>query len=128
MTDRVSIDDAGSVGRTVRRLGRLADDLADTATETATAVDHIAGVARSLAPRRSGSLARSIRPAGPGEVAATAAHAGPIERGVGPRPGLRGPHNIPAARYMAGAAERTAPAVLNTFTAAAETKLGKVAK
>ena len=126
MTDRLAVEDNGAIARALRSLDKLPGDLADTTTAARQAGEHVAGLARAAAPRRTGGLARSIRAAGPGEVTATARHAGPIERGVGPRPGQRGPHNITPARYMADAADQAGPAVLDTFTAAADKKLRKV--
>jgi hypothetical protein len=85
-------------------LGQLKRDLPDVAPPEAAQI--IGTAAKSRAPRRTGRLASSFSSsAGNGRVSISfgAPYAGPINFGVGPRAGLRGPHNIAATRFLTGA-------------------------
>lgn len=97
-----------------RTLAAAGSDLSGPAFTQAVAAAGVmlADAARGRAPRRSGALAGSIRPAPGGRpgvaagvaVVAGIAYAAPVEYGVGPRPGLRGGHNIRPRRYLAAGA------------------------
>ena len=101
--DGVSVEVRG-VDRLSASLHALKSDLADLAPADAARV--IGTAAQSRAPRRTGRLAGSFSSsAGSGTVSIRfgVAYAGPLNFGVGPRSGLRGPHNIPATRFLTGA-------------------------
>jgi hypothetical protein len=107
---------ASSLRRVVARLQRMQASHAAIGTE-------LVNLAGARVPNRSGrstgALRRSIRAdAQPLAVivTATAGHAGAIEYGVGPRAGLRGPHNIAPGRYMAGARDRAAGVAVDRLT------------
>ena len=70
----------------------------------------LAAAGARYAPRRSGALAGSHHPLATdttAELEVTAAYAGPIRYGVGPRAGLRGPHNIVARDWLGEAVSST---------------------
>lgn len=78
----IQLEGADTFRRTLAQAGR---DLADLDAENATVSRLVAGAARGLAPRRTGTLAGSI--SGDGDratatVTATAGHARPIHAGV----------------------------------------------
>ena len=91
-------------------LHRLADDVQQLAPPQAGQLIGTEAVMR--APKRSGRLAASFGlEAGPGEqlLSFGVVYAGPVHFGVGPRPGMRGPHNIRRNPYLFGAIDSTAP-------------------
>ena len=107
-----------------------ADRLAATSAAAARAMAHgfgggeadagrtVAAAVRGRTPRRSGRLASTVVADG-GQVSAATSYAGAVEFGVGPRAGLRGGHNIRAARYMRGGMAAASPAVVAAVAARA---------
>lgn len=92
----------------------------------------VGATAASNAPRSSGMLAASWRPGaqkaqavvrfgGSGVPYANAAH-----WGSGPRPGLRGPHNMPRTLFATSAASDTEPTWSGWYFDELNKKLGKV--
>ena len=124
--DAVRVEVEG-LPRLTASLDALKGDLADIAPPDA--AQTIGNAARSRAPRRSGRLAGSMSStAGRGVVAVTfgAPHAGPLNFGVGPRVGLRGPHNIPATLFLTGAVSDTAKAWIGAYEKAAQSAADNV--
>ncbi len=80
-------------------------------------------VARALpnVPVRTGRLKASVRGGGTARQAigraggAKVPYAAAIHWGVGPRPGLRGPHNIPRRPFLTDAAARVEPQVVGRY-------------
>lgn len=113
--------------RLTATLGRLPGDLAEIAPPEAARI--IGTGAQQRAPKRTGRLAASMSStAGDGRVSVTfgAPHAGPLNFGVGPRPGLRGPHNIRATRFLTGTVSDRASAWMETYRDAAQDAADKV--
>lgn len=113
--DAVSIEIEG-LDRLTASLGALKGDLADIAPADAGAV--IGAAAKARAPKQTGRLASSFSSsASKGVVKVTfgAEYAGPINFGVGPRSGLRGPHNIAATRFLTGSVKDTTDAWLQAY-------------
>lgn len=89
-------------------LSRFARQLVNLAPEKVVSI--IGRVAQQRAPKRTGRLAASFSgQTGPGEqlLKFGAEYAAPIHFGVGPRTGLRGPHNIRPNPYLFGAVDET---------------------
>lgn len=108
-------------------LGRMEHDLADIAPPEAGQI--IGSAAQARAPKRTGRLASSMSSsAGDGKVSVTfgVVYAGPINFGVGPRPGLRGPHNIRATRFLTGAVSDRESAWVETYKDAAQDAANRV--
>lgn len=108
-------------------LGQLARALPDVAPAEAARI--IGQVARMNAPKRTGRLASSWAPddsAGVLGLSFGAAHAAPIHWGVGPRPGLRGPHNIRPSRYLIDAIEATRAQWVGEYQQEIQNEIGKV--
>jgi hypothetical protein len=121
-----SIDGLDNLNRTLDGFVRDLDDL-DTAAQSAG--NTVLNLARGKAPRRTGRLASSGFVDVDGSNASigfSAPHAAPIEFGVGPRAGLRGPHNITPRRFLSSAFTDAEPAVLDDYEAAVTAALGKV--
>lgn len=124
--DAVEIEIQG-LERLTASLGQLKRDLADIAPDDAARI--IGTAAKARAPKRTGRLASSFSSdAGNGVVSVSfsAAHAGPLNFGVGPRTGLRGPHNIAATRFLTGAVKDTQSAWLNAYAEDIDDKLDNV--
>jgi len=108
-------------------LGRLERDLADIAPPEAARI--IGTGAQQRAPKRTGRLANSMSSsAAAGTVSVTfgVVYAGPINFGVGPRSGLRGPHNIRATRFLTGTVSDKESAWVETYKDAAQDAADKV--
>jgi hypothetical protein len=108
-------------------LHRLAAQLPDVAPEGAAAV--IGARARANAPKRSGRLASSwAADTGSGVVGLSfgAVYAGPVHFGVGPRSGLRGPHNIRPNPFLWRAIESTESEWLDKYRQDIESLLDNV--
>ena len=103
----IEVHGADNLRRTLRQARRDLEDL-DPAPETSARL--IAGQARTLAPRRTGTLARSIT-GHSGEVTATARHARPIHAGVPSR-------GITARPFLTDAARQTQPRWMSVYAAA----------
>lgn len=89
-------------------LARFAHDLENLAPQSVVAI--IGRVAQTRAPKRTGRLAASFSgtsDAGEQILRFGVEYAAPIHFGVGPRPGLRGPHNIRPNPYLFGAVDET---------------------
>lgn len=105
---------------------KLAANVAALAETENKAAKLIAEAVRPLIPKQSGRLASGLTVAG-GEVRIGGVrYAGPIEFGVGPRPGMRGPHNIRPAHYMERGTEAASPGVETLFANDLETQVSKV--
>lgn len=105
MGDAVQVEGADRLRAT---LARLARDLQSLAPKKVVSI--IGRVAQQRAPKRTGRLAASFSgQTGPGEqlLRFGAAYAAPIHFGVGPRTGMRGPHNIRPNPYLFGAVDET---------------------
>ena len=103
MDDVVQVVGADRLAATLREFSRSLDDLSDANRRAGEAV---ASAAVSRVPRRTGRLAGSQRvDAAPADVSVAfgAVYASPIHWGVGPRVGLRGPHNLPATLFLTDA-------------------------
>lgn len=100
-------------------MARLARSLPAVAPEQAARV--IGQQARMNAPKRTGRLASSWAPkAGTGALDLSfggggVSYAAPIHWGVGPRVGLRGPHNIRPSLYLLRAVESTQRQWVETY-------------
>lgn len=113
--------------RLTASLDRLEGDLADIAPPDAARI--IGQAAQQRAPKRTGRLASSFSSAtGEGTVSVrfNAAHAGPINFGVGPRTGMRGPHNIRATRFLTGTISDKEKVWIKTYENAAQSAANKV--
>lgn len=115
--------------RLAATLGDFARSLEDMADANRRAGEAIGSSAVGRAPRRTGRLAGSLRvDAAPTDVSVGfgAVHAAPIHWGVGPRVGLRGPHNIRGTLFLTEALAASEPAVLDIYAEAVDNRLGKV--
>lgn len=126
MPEAVQVDGADTIARTMRAAAGAIADLSATNAKVATSIGNAAA---ARAPRRTGRLAASGRPTSTGTEAVLSfgvVHASPINFGVGPRRGLRGPHNITATRFATEAAEQTQPAWLGTYQDRVQSVLDQV--
>jgi hypothetical protein len=112
---------AATFGRAARDVGDLTEPEQDTA-------EKLRGLAARRAPKRSGRLAASGRAVrgvvsfGNGNVD----YAVPANFGTGPRPGQRGPHNVPATNYFTGAMAQAARMAPEIFTPPVQNVLDNV--
>ena len=105
MAEGVQVEGLETLQASLRRLSAALPEVAP-----AGAADVIGTRARANAPKRSGRLASSWAPSsGAGVVTLSfgVIYAGPVHFGVGPRVGLRGPHNIRPNPYLWRAIETT---------------------
>ena len=119
--------DIECLGRLSASLGNLKDDLAEIAPDDAARV--IGTTAQQRAPKRTGRLASSMSSdasSGVVRVSFGAPHAGPINFGVGPRTGLRGPHNIAATRFLTGAVSDRMNVWMDSYATAAQEAVNRV--
>lgn len=124
--DAVKIRVTG-VERLTASLGQLERDLADLAPDDAAAV--IGAAARQRAPKRTGRMAAAFASSardGVVSVSFGTAYAGPINFGVGPRVGMRGPHNIRATRFLTGSVADKESVWIETYKDAAQDAADKV--
>jgi hypothetical protein len=122
----LEVKGAERLERTLGEFGRSLEDMADANRRAAETVGS-AAVAR--APKRTGRLAGSLRiDAAPTsvEVSFGASYAAPIHWGVGPRVGLRGPHNVSPTLFLTGALEAQEDSILAVYEDAVDTRLGVV--
>lgn len=116
--------------RLTATLGALAMSLPATAPPAAAQI--IGQVARVNAPKRTGRLASSwASDIDAGSVglefgSSAVPYAGPQHWGVGPRAGLRGPHNIRASRFLIRAIDSTRSRWEDAYSQSIEKQLGKV--
>ena len=128
MTAATSVKVEGA-DRLARTLDAFADGLTDLDDVNGAIAARVLADARRRAPVRSGRLASSGFSTSTGTAAVvgfSARHAGPIQFGVGPRVGLRGPHNIrpnPFATDALAADERVA---VDMLAAELDDRLGDV--
>lgn len=125
--DGVEVDGAARLAST---LGAFARSLPAVAPPAAARI--IGQQARMNAPKRTGRLAGSWAADdsagalglsfGNGNVR----YAAPIHWGVGPRPGLRGPHNIRPSLFLTRAIESTQAQWVEKYDEEITTELGKV--
>jgi hypothetical protein len=108
-------------------LGNLPADLAEIAPLDAAQV--IGTEAKSRAPKRTGFLAGSWSAkseSGTLTFGFGAPYAGPINFGVGPRKGLRGPHNIKRTEFFTGAVNDKREEWLQKYVPPIEEAVSKV--
>lgn len=89
----------------------------------------VATVARGRAPRRTGRMAASVAVESTDDgatVSAGVAYAGPLNYGVGPRPGVRGPHNIAATSWFTGGLDRMSEPIVSRVQRDTVAKLNRV--
>ena len=115
--------------RLAATLGTMGDQLTDWSGPNADVAELLAGAAARSAPRRSGALAGSHIPvsdATAAGVAASARYAAPLAFGVGPRAGLRGPHNIAANPWIWQASSSAEPAAIKVYEAHRDAAVAQV--
>ena len=100
---------AATFGRAARDVGDLTEPEQDTA-------EKLRGLAAS------GRAVRGVVSFGNGNVD----YAVPANFGTGPRPGQRGPHNVPATNYFTGAMAQAARMAPEIFTPPVQNVLDKV--
>jgi hypothetical protein len=126
MPDAVEVKGADRLASTLREFARSLDDLSDANRRAGEA---IGSAARGRVPKRTGRLAGSMRiDAAPKDVSVAfgAVHAAPIHWGVGPRVGLRGPHNIAPTLFLTGALAASEDEVADIYVEAIDRRMGKV--
>lgn len=112
-----------------RTLNAFADGLSDLTDAHSTIAAKVLADARRRSPVRSGRLSSSGFSQGTAQAAVfgfSAAHAPAIMFGVGPRVGLRGPHNIRANMFANAAADVNADYAAQQITAELDDRLGAV--
>ena len=115
----ITLEGAANLGRTLRRAARDLDSLSGS-HETASRL--VASNARTLAPRRNGTLSGSISgtgAAGEATITATARHARPIHSGVPSR-------GITATPFLTDAARQTQGRWLAVYARGVSTAIAKV--
>lgn len=101
-------------------LSRADAALSDWRAINQSAAETLARAGARYAPRRTGHLAGSHHPLATATTAAvevTAAYAGPIRYGVGPRVGMRGPHNIAPQDWLGDAVDQAGPEIESLYAA-----------
>lgn len=106
-------------------------ELADMSAVTKVVAERGASAARGAIPRRSGALAGSVMSTstatgGAVRIGAGLPYAAAINSGIGPRPGLRGPHNIRPAQFLRAARQSVTAAADGAYTTALSTAVSKV--
>ena len=122
----VKVDGLTTLQATLDRFGASLSNMPEATAANATTV---LNDARRRAPVKSGALVSSGFALSDGKSSTagfSAAHAGPIQFGVGPRVGLRGPHNIRPRDYLFAAVPATEDAVTDRLTEAVESRLRRV--
>lgn len=122
----VRVRGADQLARTLRRAARELGDMEAATRQAAAALGTAAG---QRAPRRTGRLAatRSVAASrGAGTLTFGVGYASPIHWGVGPRRGLRGPHNIAPTRFATEAAAEDQAQWVKPYQRAAQTALDRV--
>jgi hypothetical protein len=126
MPDAVEVKGADRLASTLHQFSRELSDLSDA---NRAAGELIGSAARTRVPRRTGRLAGSMRTdVSPTDVDVSfgAVYAAPIQWGVGPRVGLRGPHNIATTLFLTNALAASESAVAEIYVGAIDERLGKV--
>jgi hypothetical protein len=122
----VTVEGADTLARTLKAFESSLDDLSDANRRAGEAVG---SAAVSRAPRRTGRLAGSVRvDVAPNDVSVSfgATHAAPIHWGVGPRVGLRGPHNIAPSLFLSDALAAQEDAIGGIYEDVLDNRLAKV--
>jgi hypothetical protein len=128
-TAPITVEGADTLARTLRQLSAGLDDFARSNTTAAQTVGAEAG---RRAPRRTGRLAGSWRPESDKATAAVrfggggVAYAPAMQWGIGPRPGLRGPHNIRATYFASDALASTESEIARVYAGELGDKVGAV--
>lgn len=110
MAERIRIDGDEQIARGIRNTIR---DLENSDEVSADVAERLRTEAQRGAPKRTGRLASSGRIARSGSAVVVSfgnsgvRYAAPINFGVGPRVGMRGPHNIRASRFFTNAVRNT---------------------
>ena len=126
MVASVEVKGADRLAATLRDFSRSLDDLSDANRR---AGELVASAAVQAVPRRTGRLASSRRvEAAPTtvDVSFGVVYAAPIHWGVGPRVGLRGPHNIAPTLFLSNALATQEDAVADVYLDAIDQRMGKV--
>lgn len=112
-------------------LRKLGDDMEDFREVNSKVSSYVGATAAQRAPRQSGMLAASWRPGNAKTEAtirfggASVPYANAVHWGTGPRPGRRGPHNIPASRFATEAAAATEPTWSDWFLQAIDQAMSR---
>ena len=125
-TDAVRVVGADRLAATLHQFAQSLGDMSDA---NRAAGETIGSAARTRVPRRTGRLASSMRTdVSPTDVDVSfgAVYAAPIHWGVGPRVGLRGPHNIAASLFLTAAFAAQEDTIADIYLAAIDSRLGKV--
>lgn len=126
MAASVEVKGADKLASTLREFSRSLDDLSDANRR---AGEMVASAAVLRAPRRTGRLAGSSRTTTTPttvDVSFGVVYAAPVHWGVGPRVGLRGPHNLPPTLFLTDALATQEDAVADVYLEAIDNRLGKV--
>jgi hypothetical protein len=123
----VTVEGADTLARTLKAAAR---DLADLTDANRAVAGRLRDAGARTAPRRTGRLAGSVRALAPTAdtvtVVAAAPYAKPIHFGVGPRVGLRGPHNIRSRPWLYAVLTDRTGQVVGVYADAVDSALGKV--
>lgn len=129
MADEITVRGAVELRRSLAKLGVDVHDFKSVHIQVA---DFVGARAAQNAPRRSGMLAASWRPRAVKTQAsvkfggAAVPYANAIHWGVGPRPGMRGPHNIRASLFAYNAVTETESTWLEWYFGELEKMVSKV--
>ena len=126
MASTVQVRGAQTLRATLRRAQAA---LADQTPANAKVADMVRLTASRTAPRRSGRLAgghRATRTKVEAGVTNAVQYAGPIHFGVGPRRGLRGPHNIRPRPWLANAVTGQRDALVGVYADRMHTIVSKI--
>lgn len=126
MADVVQVVGARELERTLARAGRELGDQTEASTKVAALV---ATKASRTAPRRTGRLAGAHRKQGAragATVTNPLSYASVQHWGVGPRAGLRGPHNIRGRRWLVNAVDDQQRTIVNVYAAAVDATVARI--
>ena len=126
MPDAVQVVGARELSRSLERAGRALGDNADTNARVSTLV---ATSAQHTAPRRTGRLAGGHRKRATkvdAEVSNTLPYANAQHWGVGPRAGLRGPHNIRGTRWLLDTVQDRQASIVDLYRAKVDRVVGAI--
>lgn len=124
MAEAVQVEGLEALKSSLHRLAKAVPDVAPPS-----AGQIIGREAVMRVPKRSGRLAASFasEPTPGAQLLSFGTdYAGPVHFGVGPRPGLRGPHNIRRSNYLFGAVESTQPQWLDEYSDQLQTLVDQV--
>lgn len=126
MPDAVRVLGARELSRSLDRAGRAVADNADANARVATLV---ATTGTHTAPRRSGRLAGGHRRRATkvdAEVSNALPYANVQHWGVGPRAGLRGPHNVRGSRWLLDAVQDRERSIVDIYRAKVDQVVGAI--